>query len=86
MARQSANGDWLIGAATNESARALNIPLSFIDKGAYDALVIEDGRDADYQTNKNSFSSSRIHVKQSDNIKLQLAPGGGACVLLQKKK
>jgi alpha-glucosidase len=86
MARQSANGDWLIGAATNESARTLNIPLSFLEKGEYEALVIEDGKDADYLKNKTSYSSRIAMVRKDNNLQVHLAPGGGACVLLKKKK
>jgi alpha-glucosidase len=85
MARQSANGDWLIGAATNESARTLNIPLSFLDKGEYEALVIEDGNDADYLKNKTSYSSRIAMVRKNNKLQLHLAPGGGDCVLLKKK-
>ncbi len=86
MARQAGNGDWLIGAATNEQERELTIPLSFLEKGQYEALIIEDGKDADFRTNKTSYTGRNNILKQNDSLKLRLAPGGGACILLKEKK
>ncbi len=86
MARQNADGNWLIGAATNENARDVSIPLSFLEKGDYEALLIEDGKDADYRFKKESYTTSTRIVNNMQYINVRLALGGGACILLQKKK
>jgi len=85
MARQAADGNWLIAAATNEDGRSLRIPLKVIGKGSYKAMIIQDGKDADFRTTKVSYETSSIEVTNGDFIDVKLVPGGGACILLQKK-
>jgi alpha-glucosidase len=84
MARQAADGAWLIGAATNEEARELDIPLTFLGRGRYEALVLQDGDDSDYRTHKESYKSENRVVTREDKLHLKLAPGGGACILLRQ--
>jgi alpha-glucosidase len=84
MARHAADKTWLIGAATNENARELDIPLSFLKKGKFKALIIQDGDDADYRTRNESYKSSSKEVSATDVIHVKLAPGGGACVLIKQ--
>lgn len=83
MARQSADGAWLVGAATNEQARALDVPLDFLGGGDFEALVIQDGPEADYRTHVESIAVGRRKVTAGDTLQLRLAAGGGACVLLR---
>ena len=83
MARQAADGKWLVGAATNEDPRELVIPLTFLGPGRYEALVIEDGDDSDYRTHRESIKAQKRLVIRTDTIRVKLAPGGGACLLLQ---
>lgn len=84
MARQSADGAWLIGAATNESPRELKVPLSFLSPGKFEALVIQDGPQSDYRTHAEDDQAETREVTQADMLHLKLAPGGGACVLIMK--
>jgi alpha-glucosidase len=83
MARQAADGAWLVGAATNESARQLEVPLDFLGEGRYEALIIQDGPDADYRTQVESYRADRRLVGAEEAITVQLAPGGGAAILLR---
>ncbi|HLO81614.1 MAG TPA: glycoside hydrolase family 97 catalytic domain-containing protein [Chitinophagaceae bacterium] len=85
MARQASDGNWLIGAATNEKARTLKIPLDFLGGSAFQAMIIQDGADADFRTKKESYQVSQKVVKRTDMITVKLAPGGGACILLFSK-
>ena len=82
MARQAADGNWLIGAATDEHSRELDLPLKFLGTGKFSALIIEDGADADYRNHIESYQVSKLVVTARDTIHVKLAPGGGACVLL----
>lgn len=83
MARQAADGAWLVGAATNEDPRELDVPLGFLGAGRYEALVLEDGADSDYRTHKESYTAAKRTVTSADTVRVKLAPGGGACVLLK---
>jgi alpha-glucosidase len=83
MARR--NGDkWYVGAMTNWDARDVEIPLSFLGEGAFEAQVFADGADADKVAT--SVSVSKKSVKAGDKLKLHLAPGGGAAVIMAPTK
>ena len=87
MARQNKDGDWFIGAATNEDEREISIPLSFLGKGKYTASINTDADDTHYRTNRETFETMEaVNVGRKSTIKLRLAPGGGACILIRKGK
>ena len=87
MARRNRDGDWLIGAATNEDEREIEIPLSFLGKGKFTATVNTDADDTHYRTNRETFETSTgISVTRKSTIKIRLAPGGGACLLIRSKR
>ncbi len=86
MARQAKDGAWLVGAATNEDPRELDIPLAFLGAGDFEALIIQDSADSDYRTQREGYKASKQAVKATDTLHVKLAPGGGACVLLKKKR
>jgi hypothetical protein len=83
MARQAADGVWLVGAATDESPRELEIPLNFLKSGKYEVTVVQDGDRAHYLTNRETLKSERKVLKPSDVVRVQLAAGGGACLIIQ---
>lgn len=84
MARQNKDGDWLIGAATNEDEREIEIPLSFLGKGKFTATINTDADDTHYRTNRETFKTQAgISVTRKQTIKIRLAPGGGACILIK---
>ncbi|MFD2825283.1 glycoside hydrolase family 97 N-terminal domain-containing protein [Leeuwenhoekiella polynyae] len=84
MARQASDKTWLIGAATNENSRELDIPLTFLNTGTYKALIIQDGDTADYRTQNESYKTSHRAVNSTDTLHVKIAPGGGACILLKQ--
>lgn len=86
MARQAADGAWLIAAATNESPRELDVPLSFLPPGRHEALVIQDGPKSDYRTHAEDYQAATREASSADTLRLKLAPGGGACVLITQKR
>lgn len=85
MARQAKDGNWLIGAATSEDPRELDIPLAFLGPGEFDAMIVQDGDDSDYRTHCESCKASKRTVKRTDTIRVKLAPGGGAVALIKPK-
>ncbi len=86
VARQArGQGDWYLGAITDENARTLAQPLSFLAPGRrYEAQVYEDGPDADYRTNPLSFRTRRQVVTRDDVLSFAMAPGGGAAVRFKR--
>ncbi len=83
MARRNAEGAWLVGAATNEDARELDIPLDFLGEGEFDAVILEDGADAHYAKQIESYQIKGRRVTSKDVIRVKLAPGGGAAVMFR---
>ncbi|NJO03444.1 MAG: glycoside hydrolase family 97 protein, partial [Bacteroidia bacterium] len=82
IARRKGN-NWYIGALTDWTARDLEVDLSFLGDGNYQAEMFLDGLNAhrkaeDYQVEKKS-------VNQATKLNLPLKPGGGAAVRLVKQ-
>jgi alpha-glucosidase len=74
MARRK--GDtWYVGAMSNWDARTLNIDLSFLGNGNYEAVIFKDGVNAD--KNGTDYKHEVIKVSSQDQLKAQLASGGG---------
>lgn len=87
IARKDKNSDnWFIGAITDEEARSFEIPLGFLDKTNYEVTVFQDAQDADWEKNPMAYNIEKYKVKKYDLLKLKLAPGGGAAVILKPIK
>ncbi len=82
MARKEKGGDrWFAGAITDEEARNLNLPLSYLDADKkYVATIYRDGDDAHWQQNPESYRIEKFLVDAKTVIKLKLAPGGGTAI------
>ena len=80
--KDSASNDWYLGSITDEKARTLSVPLTFLDKGkTYTAEVYRDGDDATFETDKrHSIVIEKRQVRAGDTIELKLAPGGGQAI------
>jgi len=73
-------GEWFVGSITDWDARELDLPLSFLGSGAYDAEIYADGSNAAAQP-KDSVAEKR-RVNAQTVLKLKLAPGGGSAIRL----
>jgi alpha-glucosidase len=80
MARQSGN-DWYVGAMTDWTARALEIPLDFLGQGTYEATIWSDAPDANDHP-ENLVKDTRS-VTSKDRITSRLASGGGQVICLR---
>ncbi|MGD2128334.1 MAG: glycoside hydrolase family 97 protein [Lysobacterales bacterium] len=82
FARQERGGrDWYLGAATDEKARRISVPLDFLEAGVrYSAQIYRDGEDADWRTSPYDIVIEQRSEVRGDTLDLYLAPGGGAAV------
>lgn len=74
MARRKDN-KWYVGAMTNWDGRTIELDLSFLPEGNYEAVVFQDGINADREAT--DFKRELIQVKSGDKIKIEMASGGG---------
>lgn len=85
VARQSQKGTWLVGAATNELARTIQVPLDFLKAGEYRVVITQDAPDSHYLHEREKCEAKEYTLTNKETVTLTLAPGGGACILIQKK-
>jgi alpha-glucosidase len=84
VARQERGGDdWYIGAITDEEARTIEVPLSFLPAGrSYVAEIYADEADSHWLTNPLPISISRRTVNADTLLTIRMAPGGGQAIRL----
>ncbi|SHL34575.1 glycoside hydrolase family 97 protein [Haladaptatus paucihalophilus] len=77
--------EWYIGSGTDETPRALEIPLDFLEGQGrpYIATVYTDGSDADFNTNPTSIVIDEFVVKSADTLIASMIKGGGQAVRLR---
>jgi alpha-glucosidase len=80
--RDRKSRDWYLGAITDEQARQLSAPLTFLEPGvAYRAQIYRDGPAADYRGSQRSdIVIEERKVTRDDTLSLILAPGGGQAI------
>ncbi len=87
-ARQARDtNNWFVAGVTNEEARDCQLKLDFLTPGVtYQAMIYQDGPDADYRTNPYPLTILQQQVKQGDVLNMHLAPGGGFAMKLKVGK
>ena len=85
VARRERNGQsWYVGAITDEEARTIQIPLSFLSRGrSYVAEIYADGPRAHWKSNPLPVTISRRTVTSASRMSLVLAPGGGQAIRIR---
>ena len=85
-ARQERGGsDWYLGAITDENARTLDVPLSFLGKGKWMAQIYEDTPQTSYDTSPETYQYREVEVSAKDVLSLKLATSGGCAIRFIKK-
>ena len=73
--------DWFVGAITNEEARELSLPLTFLEEGQqYEAQLYLDGEKAHWKTNPYAMNIEKKVVTSADVLSFKLAPSGGGAI------
>jgi hypothetical protein len=82
IARKAKNKDeWYIGAITDEQARTVNIPLSYLTaKRPYVATLYTDAADAHWERKPMAYQIHHFLVNEQTRLKIALASGGGAAI------
>ena len=85
IARKAKNKDeWYIGAITDEQARSVNIPLSYLTpKRSYVATLYTDAANAHWESNPMAYQIQQFLVNDQTILKIALASGGGAAISLR---
>jgi len=73
---------WYLGAMTNESARTLSLPLSFLGSGTWTATVYADGTPGTSAYQTPVVVSTRT-VTSATVLSVAMAPSGGQAVVLK---
>lgn len=73
-----AGTNFYLGAATNGSARDIEIPLTFLPKDInYEVTIYADGDDAHWKTNPTSYKIEKKILSHNDTLSIKMAAGGG---------
>ena len=72
-----------MGALTNWDARDLEVDLSFLGPGSFEAEIYRDGPNADRVGV--DYVREVKPVSSADRLKLHLAPGGGFAMRITRK-
>jgi alpha-glucosidase len=81
-ARRHGN-DWFIAGITDSTARDINLDLSFLGAGNYNATICKDGINAN--RNAMDYSIEEKKLTADDDLQIHMAPAGGFLVMLKKE-
>ncbi|HXQ77142.1 MAG TPA: glycoside hydrolase family 97 catalytic domain-containing protein, partial [Gemmatimonadaceae bacterium] len=84
VARKTKSKDeWFVGAITDEAARTLDLPLSFLPNGRrYVAQIYADAPNASWRENPEAIRISSQPVTSATRLHVVFAPGGGQAIRL----
>ncbi|MDR3217966.1 MAG: glycoside hydrolase family 97 protein [Dysgonamonadaceae bacterium] len=74
---------WYIGAMTNWTEREIDIELSFLGDGSYNAEIFSDGINAN--VNANDYQKETKPVSANNKLHIKLAQGGGWTAVISQK-
>ena len=79
--------DWFVGGITDENKREYTVDFSFLDKGKkYEATIYEDGKDADYIDNPQSYNIYKKQITSKSKIPFKMVRSGGFAISIKPVK
>lgn len=82
IARRSGN-EWYLGSMTNWDARTLDLDLSFLGNGNFQAEIFRDGVNA--HRSAQDFRKEVIDIPTDRRMTIKMAPGGGFAMKITRK-
>ena len=76
--------DWFVGSITNSKAREIPIKLDFLSEGTYTAEIYADAPDV--ARNPNNLTKQTRTVRNTDEVLLKLAAGGGQTMRIRRQQ
>lgn len=75
-----------LSAGTNEEGRSVKVKLHFLNpKQVYTAELWTDAPDTHWESNPTAYQHQLTTVKKGQTLRLTLAPGGGAAIVIKPK-
>ncbi|WP_300691333.1 glycoside hydrolase family 97 protein [Chryseobacterium sp.] len=79
--------NWFVGGITDENKREYTVDFSFLDKGKkYEAIIYEDGKDADYINNPQSYNIYKKEITSKSKINFKMVRSGGFAISIKPVK
>ncbi|WP_343657725.1 glycoside hydrolase family 97 protein [Chryseobacterium sp.] len=79
--------NWFVGGITDENKREYTVDFLFLDKGKkYEATIYEDGKDADYIDNPQSYNIYKKEITSKSKINFKMVRSGGFAVSIKPIK
>lgn len=79
--KEKGTENWFVGGITDENKREYTVDFSFLDKGKkYEVTVYEDGKDADYIDNPQSYNIYKKQITSKSKLNFKMARSGGFAV------
>lgn len=79
---RKAGDRYFLGASTNETAREVTLPLTFLEKDKqYRAVIYADGEKAHWETNPTDYTIIEKNVSATDTLQIKMASGGGQAII-----
>ncbi|CAD7816778.1 Glucan 1,4-alpha-glucosidase SusB [Chryseobacterium aquaeductus] len=79
--------NWFVGGITDENKRDYTVDFSFLDKGKkYEAIIYEDGKDADYIDNPQSYNIYKKQITSKSKINFKMVRSGGFAISVKPVK
>ncbi len=76
--------NWFVGGITDENKREYTVDFSFLDKNKkYEATIYEDGKDADYIDNPQSYNIYKKQITGKSKINFKMARSGGFAISIK---
>ncbi len=79
--KEKGTENWFVGGITDENKREYMVDFSFLDKGKkYEITVYEDGKDADYIDNPQSYNIYKKQINSKSKLNFKMARSGGFAI------
>jgi alpha-glucosidase len=79
VARRNGN-KWYLGGMTNNTARNIEIDLSFLPEGSFEMITLGDGINSDM--NAKDYKLSKTQITGKNKLKVGMASGGGWAAII----